>query len=276
MGSVRHLCRKVYELSIIEDVTLPTFLHLPDRGSKPRVTGLTHVLDKGTSVSLAESVLATAAAYIDIWKFGWGTAYVDGGLPTKMSLLAGFDIRACLGGTLMEIAWAQHKDRQCLDWARDAGFASVEVSRGVVGMPVADKYDLIRRASEQFVVLAEVGSKDPRDDLTLDQWTTEVAGDLEAGASWVIIEGRESGTVGLYRADGSVREDVVAAVLRGGSLETVVFEAPRKDQQAWFIRQYGPEVNLANVALEEALGLETLRRGLRADTCDLSARMVTT
>lgn len=266
----------MYEFSIIEDVTLPTFLRLPERGSKPRVSGLTHVLDKGASVDLTESVLASAAAYIDIWKFGWGTAYVDRGLPAKMSLLAGFDVRACLGGTLMEIAWAQHKDRQCLGWARDAGFGSVEVSRGVVGMPMADKHDLIRRASEHFVVLAEVGSKDPRDELTPDQWTTEVAGDLGAGARWVIIEGRESGTVGLYRADGSVREDVVAAVLRGGRLETVVFEAPRKDQQAWFIRNYGPEVNLANIALEEALGLETLRRGLRADTCDVSARMVTT
>ncbi|MGH8824993.1 MAG: phosphosulfolactate synthase, partial [Jiangellaceae bacterium] len=240
------------------------------------VTGLTHVLDKGASVVAAESVLAAAAPYIDLWKFGWGTAYVDPALPTKLSRLTGAHVRACVGGTLMEIAWSQHKERECLDWAHEVGFPCVEISRGVASMPVADKRDLIHRAAERFVVLSEVGSKDPHDVLTSEQVTAEVAGDLEAGARWVIIEGRESGTVGLYRPDGSVREDIVAAALRGGSPGTVVFEAPRKDQQAWFIRAYGPEVNLANVALEEALGLETLRRGLRADTCDVSARLVAT
>ena len=255
---------------------LPTFLGLPDRGSKPRVAGLTNVLDKGASAAATESILATAAPHIDIWKFGWGTAYLDPALSAKVSLLTKADVRACLGGTLMEIAWSQGKDRECLDWAHEAGFECVEVSRGVATMPLADKRDLIRRATERFVVLSEVGSKDPHDDLTPDQWTAEVAGDLEAGARWVITEGRESGTVGLYRANGSVREDLVAAALRGGSLDTVVFEAPRKDQQAWFIRELGSEVNLANIALEEALALETLRRGLRADTCDVSARWVTT
>lgn len=266
----------MYEPSIIEDVTLPTFLSLPDRGSKPRVTGLTHVLDRGASAVATESVLTTAASYIDLWKFGWGTAYLDPGLPTKLSLLTGADVRACVGGTLMEIAWSQRKDRECLDWAFEAGFACVEISRGVAFMPLEDKHDLIRRAAERFVVLSEVGRKDPHEYLTPDQWTAEVADDLAAGARWVIIEGRESGTVGLYRDDGSVREDIVAAALRGGSVDTVLFEAPRKDQQAWFIREYGSEVNLANVALDEALALETLRRGLRADTCDVSARMVTT
>jgi len=110
----------VYEPSIIEDVTLPTFLSLPDRGSKPRVTGLTHVLDRGASAVATESVLTTAASYIDLWKFGWGTAYLDPGLPTKLSLLTGADVRACVGGTLMEIAWSQRKDRECLDWAFEA------------------------------------------------------------------------------------------------------------------------------------------------------------
>lgn len=264
----------MYESFSIEDVTLPTFLRLPERASKPRITGLTHVLDKGASAAATKSVLATAAAHIDIWKFGWGTAYLDPALSTKLRLLAEADVLACVGGTLMEIAWAQDKDHDCLDWAHEAGFPCVEVSRGVVTMPVADKHDLIHRASEQFVVLSEVGSKDPHQDAAPDQWTSEVAGDLEAGARWVITEGRESGTVGLYRSDGSVREDLVAAALMGGGLDRVFFEAPRKDQQAWFIREFGPEVNLANIALSEALALETLRRGLRADTCDVTALWV--
>ena len=266
----------MYESSIIEDVTLPTFLSLPERGGKPRVTGLTHVLDKGASAVVTESVIASAAPYIDLWKFGWGTAYVDPALATKLSLLAAADVRTCVGGTLMEIAWSQRKDGEYLDWAHDVGFGCVEISRGVASMPVADKHELIRRAAERFVVLSEVGSKDPHEDLALAQWTAEVAGDLAAGASWVIIEGRESGTVGLYRSDGSVRADVVTAVLSGAGLDTVVFEAPRKDQQARFIREYGPEVNLANIGLDEALGLETLRRGLRADTFEMSAGLVTT
>jgi phosphosulfolactate synthase len=252
----------------------PTFLDLPVRRPKPRLSGLTHVLDKGVSLVGTESVLATAAPHIDIWKFGWGTAYLDPALPAKLALLASAEVRACVGGTLLEIAWSQGKALECLAWAHDVGFACVEVSRGVAAMPLADKHELIRAATDRFVVLSEVGSKDPHEDLTPDQWTAEVASDLEAGAQWVITEGRESGTVGLYRADGSVREDLVAAALSGGSLDTVLFEAPRKDQQAWFIREFGPEVNLANIALDDGLALETLRRGLRADTCDVTRVVV--
>jgi len=252
----------------------PTFLDLPVRRPKPRLSGLTHVLDKGVSLVRTESVLATAAPYIDIWKFGWGTAYLDPALPAKLALLASAAVRACVGGTLLEIAWSQGKALECLAWAHDVGFDCVEVSRGVATMPLADKHALIRAATDRFVVLSEVGSKDPHEDLTPDQWSAEVAGDLEAGAQWVITEGRESGTVGIYRANGSVREDLVAAALTGGSLDTVLFEAPRKDQQAWFIREFGPEVNLANIALDDGLALETLRRGLRADTCDVTRAVV--
>ena len=266
----------MYEPFNIENVSLPTFLSLPERGSKPRVAGLTHVLDKGASVAATESVLATAARHIDIWKLGWGIAYLDPGLRAKMSRLAAADVRACLGGTLLEIAWSQGKDRECLDWALEVGFACVEVSRGVASMPLPDKHELIGRAAERFLVLSEVGSKDPQEHPSAAEWTAEVAGDLEAGARWVIAEGRESGTVGIYRPDGSVREELVDATLRGGGPDAVLFEAPRKDQQAWFIREYGPEVSLANIALDEALALETLRLGLRADTCQVHAPSVAT
>src|ERR1035437_1509490 len=155
------LCRKVDGTSIIGDVMLPTFLDLPERRPKPRLSGLTHVLDKGASLVKTESVLTTAAPHIDIWKFGWGTAYLDPALPAKLELLASAAVRACVGGTLLEIAWSQGKALECLAWAHDVGFDCVEVSRGVATMPLADKHELIRAATDRFVVLSEVGSKDP-------------------------------------------------------------------------------------------------------------------
>jgi phosphosulfolactate synthase len=260
----------VNETFSIGHVPLPNFLELPGRPAKPRTAGLTHVLDKGTSVASAAGTLDLAAPYIDVWKFGWGTAYLDPQLPDKLDLLVRNGVRSCPGGTLLEIAWSQGKAAECLAWARDLGFDAVEISRGIASMTIDEKRELIRIAAGSFVVFSEVGRKDPCETLSAQQWTNEVAADLDAGARWVIAEGRESGSVGLYRADGSVRAEIVAAVVRGGGPESVLFEAPRKEQQSWFIREFGPNVNLANVAPADALALETLRRGLRADTFELS------
>jgi phosphosulfolactate synthase len=254
----------------IGNVAPPTFLDLPQRDAKPRDVGLTHVLDKGRTAAQTAALLDHVGAHVDIWKFGWGTAYLDTDLAAKLELIAAAGVRSCLGGTLLEIAWSQGKDNECLAWAEQAGFASVEVSRGVTPMSLPDKRDLLQRAAASFVVLSEVGSKDPGDIRAPQVWADEVAADLEAGARWVITEGRESGTVGIYRGDGSVREDVVAAVVAGAGLDRLLFEAPRKDQQAWLIRAFGPDVNLANIAGDEVLALETLRLGLRADTFGLS------
>jgi phosphosulfolactate synthase len=129
-----------------------------------------------------------------------------------------------------------------------------------------EKYELIRHAAARFTVLSEVGAKSAAEQLPVFDWADEVAGDLAAGARWVLTEGRESGTVGIYDAAGTVREDVVEAVLAAGGVERVVFEAPRKDQQVWFIQHCGGDVNLANIPVVDVLGLETLRLGLRADT----------
>ena len=183
-------------------------------------------------------------------------------------------MRSCLGGTLLEIAWLQGKETECLAWAQDVGFDCVEVSRGVADMTAADKHELARQAAASFVVLTEVGRKDPEHIMSPGEWAQEIKGDLDTGARWVLTEGRESGTVGLYRADGSVREDVVAAATNVDGASRILFEAPRKDQQAWLIRAFGPEVNLANIALDEAMALETLRLGLRADTCRPGPAMV--
>jgi phosphosulfolactate synthase len=248
------------------DMPLPTFLTLPDREPKPRSSGISHVIDGGVSVSETQSVLSMSAAHIDIWKFGWGTAYLQPRLSDKVALLAASDVISCLGGTLLEIAWSQGRAEECLEWAQRVGIAAVEVSHGLVSMPLEEKRKLIRRAGQQFIVLSEVGSKDPSVAVHADAWGAEVRGDIEAGARWVVLEGRESGTVGLYNGDGTVREDIVAAIEHAAGIDNVIFEAPRKEQQVWFIRQFGPSVNLGNVALDGALPLETLRLGLRADT----------
>ena len=247
----------------------PDFLRLPPRSAKPRLAGLTHVLDKGISDIELEAMMESAAGFIDLWKFGWGTAYLDSKVEQKVATLTRHGIRGCVGGTLLEIAWVQGEAPACLAWAAEAGFPCVEVSNGAVGMPLGEKRRLIGLAAERFTVLAEVGSKDPLAPVTPSQWADEMAGDLEAGAAYVLAEGRESGTVGLYTRDGNVREHVVEAVVSACGLRRVVFEAPRKDQQAWFIRRFGADVNLGNVLPAEVVALETLRLGLRADTISL-------
>ena len=162
--------------------------------------------------------------------------------------------------------WLQNRAKDCLDWAAARGFQHVEVSRGVAPMTLAEKRELIEFAAQEFTVLSEVGSKNPALAVDPAAWRAEVESDLAAGAWLVVAEGRESGTVGLYDADGAVRADVVDAIAGVAGPGSIMFEAPRKDQQAWFIRRFGAEVNLANIATDDLMGLETLRLGLRADT----------
>ena len=242
------------------------FLDLPARQFKPRTAGLTHVLDKGMPATDLRALLGMSGNFIDVWKFGWGTAYLDPEVPPKLEMLRSRGVQACVGGTLLEVAWSQGKAGACLAWAADVGFPCIEVSNGAVRIPLGEKRRLIESASREFIVLAEVGSKDPRMPVSASDWAEEMTGDLRAGAAWVLAEGRESGTVGLYAPDGAIRAHVVDAIVTACGPERVIFEAPRKDQQAWFIRRFGPEVNLGNITPAEVLGLEALRLGLRADT----------
>ena len=242
------------------------FLSLPVLPEKPRSTGLTHVLDKGITLGSMESHLESYAEFADVWKFGWGTAYVEKLLPSKIGLLREHGITACLGGTLLEIAWSQGRASECLDWAERAGFTAIEVSRGVADMSMEAKWELIRTSAQSFRVFAETGYKSAERLLTPTQWHLEITGDLVAGAEYIVAEGRESGTVGLYDSHGMPQTEVIDAALLAAGLDRVLFEAPRKDQQAWFINTHGPEVNMGNVAPEDLLPLQTLRLGLRADT----------
>lgn len=249
---------------------VPSFLTLPSRTAKPRRRGITHVLDPGLPVSDVAALLGVCGPYVDVWKLGWGTAYLDPGLHDKLRLLDSAGVLACTGGTLLEAAWQQGAADACLDWASEIGFPCVEVSRGVADMSVEEKQALIARAAEGFIVIAEVGAKDPSAAVEAGEWAAEATADLATGATWIVTEGRESGAVGLFAADGTVRTEVVDAVVDAVGVGTTVFEAPRKEQQAWLIRRFGVDVNLANVRPEDALGLEALRLGLRADTFDIS------
>ena len=244
----------------------PFFLALPSRSAKPRTAGLTHVLDKGMPLGELEGFIESAGDFVDLWKFGWGTGYIDPQIEKKVAALSGNGIRACLGGTLLEVAWSQGKEDEYLSWAADLGLPCVEVSNGALDLPSPEKRRLIAKAAERFLVLAEVGSKDPSVAVSPSDWAQQAADDLSAGASWVLGEGRESGTVGLYNREGEVREQVVESMGSAVGVDSIVFEAPRRPQQAWFIKRFGPDVNLGNVAPAEVLGLETLRLGLRADT----------
>ena len=237
-----------------------------DRFRKPRLAGLTHVIDTGLPLEQTRALFEVVGEYLDLWKFGFGTSYLDPTAAKKIRLLTESGIEACLGGTLLEVAWLESKTDECLAWARDMGFPYVEVSNGASKMSTAEKHRLIETARADFTVIAEVGSKDPEDAVWAQAWADEMVGDLAAGASWGITEGRESGTVGLYTSDGSVRWLVVDAVTGAVGADKVIFEAPRRNQQAALIRRFGPNVNLGNVSPFEVLGVEALRRGLRVDT----------
>ncbi len=242
------------------------FLGLPARAPKPRPVGLTHVLDRGVPLANFEPLVASIARFADIWKFGWGTSYLDRDLGDKLAILARHQVLACPGGTLAEIAWLRGRIGDFLAWAEAMGFPAVEISNGATAMTATEKRRLIALAAGRFVVLSEVGSKDPRVTCSPADLARQARADLEAGARWIVLEGREHGNVGLYREDGSVREEVVEAVISASGPGPVVFEAPRKEQQVWLIRRLGRDVNLGNVAPADVLGLETLRLGLRADT----------
>jgi phosphosulfolactate synthase len=244
----------------------PDFLDLPERTAKPRRTGLTHVLDRGLSVRALESLLETAGAHVDLLKLGWGTAYVSGGVPDKVALCRDAGVRICTGGTLLEIAVHQGRLDRFLDWLRELRIDHVEVSNGSLAMPRERKQEVIRRLAAEFIVIAEVGSKSAQP--VPGEWGAEMLGDMAAGAAWVVAEGRESGTIGLFDESGAVHRELVEEIVHAVGAETIIFEAPQRAQAVWLLRHLGPNVNLGNIAPDDVVALETLRRGLRYDTVE--------
>jgi len=242
------------------------FLDLPSRPERPRQSGITHVIDRGMGLRALEDMLETCAEFIDIVKLGWGTGYVTSNLEAKIAAYQVAGIPVCFGGTLTEVAIAQGQldaFRRNLEWFK---IRHVEISTGVLEMSIEEKTDYIRELAKDFVVLSEVGSKDANVVVAPYRWLEEIEAELAAGAWKVIAEARESGTVGLYRKTGEVRMGLVEEIISRVDPGELIFEAPKKAQQVWFIKQFGPNVNLGNIATNDVIPLETLRLGLRGDT----------
>ena len=245
---------------------MPDFLPLPDRPSKPRSAGLTHVIDTGLGIPEVEGMLRQAAAHIDTVRLGWGSAYVTAALQDKLAAYRAHDMPVMLGGTLTELAWLHGRVDELCGWLDELGIDRVEVSSGVVAIPPHEKTALIERLAARYTVYAEVGEKDPAALLAPYRWVQLIRDALQAGAEMVVCEGRATGTAGLYRPDGEARTGLIDEIVHEVDRGRLIFEAPRKHQQVWLIQRYGAEVNLGNIPPAEVLSLETLRLGLRADT----------
>ncbi|WP_372790158.1 phosphosulfolactate synthase [Paraconexibacter sp.] len=243
------------------------FLDLPTRSPKPRSRGVTSVLDRGLSVAEVDALMEVAGESVDLVKLGWGTALVTGNLDAKLARYRDHGVAVTFGGTLTELAIRDARIEPYIAWLRELGISHVEVSDGTIELEPERKRAIIARfADEGFRVLSEVGSKDDTRIMAPYRWVELIQGELEAGAWKVIAEARESGTAGIYRADGEVRMGLIDELAHALPVERLLFEAPRKDQQVWFLQRFGHEVNLGNIAPSDVLSLETLRLGLRSDT----------
>jgi phosphosulfolactate synthase len=241
-------------------------LDLPERSAKPRQQGITHVLDRGLSLADVDGMIEVAGGAVDLVKLGWGTALATANLGPKLERYRAHGIPVVLGGTLTELAIAQDRVEQLIGWISELGLEQVEVSDGTITLEHDRKLELIERLAKDFTVLSEVGSKDDAQIMAPYRWVEQIEQELGAGAWKVIAEARESGTVGLFRHDGEVRMGLVDEIAHAIAPDRILFEAPQKDQQVWFVRRFGPNVNLGNISPDDVLSLETIRLGLRFDT----------
>jgi phosphosulfolactate synthase len=226
--------------------------------------GITHVLDKGLGARAWEDLLETSGDYIDIVKLGWGTAFVTRGLERKLEVLRGKPV--VIGGTFFEVVYARERLDEYKRWLADLGLTHVEISDGTVEIPRERKLELIEEFARDFTVLSEVGSKDSEIVYAPYEWVEWIKEEKDAGAWKVITEAREGGTAGIFRPSGEMRTGLVDEIAHSIDFHDLVWEAPTKASQAWFIKQFGPEVNLGNIPPDEVIPLETLRLGLRGDT----------
>ncbi len=247
----------------------PTALALPARATKPRTRGITIVIDNGVPLTHFQDVVASMGDLIDLIKFGWGTSIVSDVLERKIACLREQHIDYFFGGTLFEKFLSQHLIDEYVAYCRQYGCRYVEISNGTIALHNTEKARLIADFAHEFRVLSEVGYKDSERSLHLHpaQWVEFIRQDLEAGAERVITEARESGTSGICRPNGELRFGLIEEILASGiDANTLIFEAPNKEVQAYFIRRLGANVNLANISMQDIIPLETLRLGLRSDT----------
>ena len=239
---------------------------LPERTVKPRETGLTMMMDKGLSNRQTEYFIESCGDLMDIVKFGFGTSYITKNLKVKLAMYREADIKCYLGGTLFEAFAVRNMFDDYRRLLGELKMEYAEVSDGCIHIPEEQKLEFIKELSKDFTVLSEVGSKTDADLLTEEDWIRKMKTELAAGAWKVIAEARESGTIGIFDKNGNAKKSMIEHISKEIGNGNVLWEAPQKSQQVWFINEFGANVNLGNIAPDEVIPLETLRLGLRGDT----------
>jgi len=239
---------------------------MPERPAQPRENGLTMVMDKGLSLREAEDLCDISAPYCDLLKLGFGTSLITNRLQEKIKLYQSAGLRPYFGGTLFEAFAVRDMFDDYRRFLDEYGMEVVEVSDGVMELDHDKKCDYISNLSKDFTVLSEVGTKLKGKEISNEQWISYMQTELQAGAWKVIAEARESGNMGIYNDDGSANFELILDIKKAVDPNVILWEAPLKNQQVWFIKLLGPNVNLGNIATNEIIPLETLRLGLRGDT----------
>ena len=244
----------------------PTIPFLPDRSVKPRDSGLTMVMDKGLSVREAEDFMQVGSEYTDFVKLGFGTSLITPGLEKKIAFYKNAGVIPYFGGTLFEAFVIRNMFGEFVELLDRYGIEMAEVSDGSYDLDHSLKLEYIATLARRGQVISEVGPQKKEVVYTPDQWVSMMKAELEAGSLKVIAEARESGTTGIYNEDGSVNNKIIGAITKHVRIENVIWEAPLKSQQVWFIKNFGANVNLGNIPPAEIIPLESLRLGLRGDT----------
>ncbi len=239
---------------------------IPRRDQKPRNNGITMVMDKGLSLRETEDMISVAGEYVDLVKFGFGTAMVTPNIKEKIAVLKDAGIKVYLGGTLFEAFIVRGMFTEFQKLIDKLGLDLVEVSDGTLEMVHADKCKYIKELAKQVTVISEVGSKLAGVIIPNEKWVSMMQDELKAGSWKVIAEAREGGNIGIYNQDHSANTELIDCISKSISMDNVIWEAPLKNQQAWFIKLMGANVNLGNIAPNEVIALEALRVGLRGDT----------
>lgn len=240
--------------------------YIPHRTSKPRKAGVTMMMDKGLSVRQVEDFIAASGHLTDIVKFGFGTAFVTNDIEQKLALYKEANIRPYFGGTLFEAFYARGMFEDYLRLCDKYDLDLAEISDGSIMIPHDEKCELIRRVAKERTCLSEVGSKDSGILISPNKWIKMMSTELEAGSWKVIAEGRESGNVGVFRPNGTAHTMLINKIIAKVKPDDILWEAPKKNQQVWFVKLFGANVNLGNIAHNEMVPLECLRLGLRGDT----------
>lgn len=242
---------------------------IPVRTQQPRISGLTMIMDKGLSINEVHNFMSVGRPHVDIVKLGFGTSFVTPNLREKIEVYHSYNMPIYFGGTLFEAFLIRNQFEDYISVCKDYGIKYMEVSDGSISIPHAEKCGYIEKLTQHGTVLSEVGSKDAAHIIPPYKWIELMRAELEAGSSYVIAEAREAGNVGIYRGSGEVREGLVQEILTQIPEEKIIWEAPQKAQQLYFLELIGCNVNLGNIAPHEILALEAMRIGLRGDTFEL-------